>query len=247
MSAKKQTKSKKKLYWLLAAAVVLAVLAVIRLPGGPDTPSAEAETAEPHATETTEPEVLDGRILRDALRIRNIGEYVGIYVEDGSDEAVSGLLMLEVENISAEPIQYAQINLTVGEETAEFTVSVLPAGGTAVLIEQNRMTYEEGVNYAEAEAECVHLAGFEKPLSLHEDKLKIQILDGAANILNVSDEPIQGTIVICYKNITNGVYHGGIAYRIRIEGGMKAGELKQVMATHLHETGSEILFVDIVE
>lgn len=43
------------------------------------------------------------------------------------------------------------------------------------------------------------------------------------------------------------MYHGGIAYRIRIEGGMKAGELKQIMATHLQETGSEILFVDIVE
>ena len=246
MSAKKQTKTKKTLYWLLAV-VALAVLAVLLLTGAPDAPAEETEAAETYAEEPAATEALDGRILRDALRIRNIGKYVGIYVEDGSDEAVSGVLMLEVENISSEPIQYAQINLTVGEETAEFTVSVLPAGGRAILIEQNRMAWEDGVNYGEAEAECVHLAGFDKPLSLHEDKLKIQLLDGAANILNVSDEPIEGTIVICYKNVANGMYHGGIAYRIRIEGGMKAGELKQIMATHLQETGSEILFVDIVE
>lgn len=186
-------------------------------------------------------------LLKNALQIQNIGSYTGPYLEDGSDEEVSDVLMMTVTNVSAEPIQYAQITLELGTGTAEFSVSALPAGATAMLLEQNRMAYSKNTDYTQAPAECMHLAGFDKQLSLREEKLQLQLLDGAINITNISGEDIPGTITLCYKNLADGVYQGGIAYRIRLEDGMQAGEIRQVMASHIHQPGTEMVFVEIAE
>ena len=168
-------------------------------------------------------------------------------MEDGSDDAVAGLLMMVVTNVTADPIQYARIQLDLGEKTAEFAVSVLPAGGTAILIEQNRMKYDPEMDYDTAPAECVNIAGFEREMNRCEDQLEIQLLDGGVNIRNSSGSDITGDITLCYKNVVNGMYHGGIAYRIRLEGGLKAGELRQLMTKHVQKDGTEIMFAEIVE
>lgn len=248
MSKTNETKMKKGWIVALVLAAVL-ILALLLLPKSGESAGNTDSTEETSAVQASQPEETapdqPQRLLKDTLRIDKIDSYTGLYVEDGSDEAVSGLLMMLVTNISEEPVQYAEIALDLGDETAKFSVSVLPAGGTAVLIEQNRMAYDKSVDYASASAECVHLADFEKPISLREDILQIQVLEGAINIMNISGEDIDGTILLCYKNISNGVYHGGIAYRVRLEGGLKAGEVKQIMGTHFRQDGSEILFVDI--
>ena len=108
------------------------------------------------------------------------------------------------------------------------------------------MEYRDDVDYMSLSAKCENLALFDRELSLHEDKLKIQTLDGALNITNVSGADIQQDIVLCYKGWQNGMYYGGIAYRIKLEGGLKAGELRQVMANHFMEPGSKMVFVDLV-
>ena len=79
-----------------------------------------------------------------------------------------------------------------------------------------------------------------------EDKLEVQILNGAINVTNISDEDITGRLAICYKNVAAGVYYGGITYRIVLEGGLKAGEIRQMTASHFSETGSEIMFISII-
>lgn len=240
--SKANAKKNTKIWIIAAAAAVLVLIAVLFLiPEEEPVQATEPAQTEPVQTEAPQ-ETQPAPVLRDALRVEEIGSYTGIYVEDGSDEAVSGLLMMVVTNISDEPIQYAQIEMEQNGKKATFAVSVLPAGGTAVLIEQNRMAYDENADHSAPE--CVNLAGFDAPLSLQEDKLEIQVLDGAINITNISGEDITDTIVLCYKNVSNGVYHGGIAYRVRVEGGLKADEIRQAMGTHFHQDGSEILFVD---
>ena len=184
--------------------------------------------------------------LNKTLVIKEADNYTGIYMEDGTDEPVTGILKIEVTNVSGEPVQYAEINLDVKGETAHFTVTALPAGATAVLLERNRMEYRDDIDYMSAEAECVNMAMFNSELSLHEDKLKIQTLDGALNITNISGEDITDTIILCYKSYQNDMYYGGIAYRIKLEGGLKAGELRQIMAEHFQEPGSQMVFVDFV-
>lgn len=178
--------------------------------------------------------------LGTGMCITHVGKYTGLYMEDGSDEIVSGVMMIAVTNEGENDIQYAEISLPVGDRTAYFTLSTLPAGATVILLEQNRLAYEPGI-YNTAIAENVVV--FSEPLDLCEDRLKIQILDGAINVSNISGGDIPEDIVIYYKNSAEDVYYGGITYRIRLEGGLKAGEIKQIMASHFFESGSSIMFI----
>lgn len=175
------------------------------------------------------------------LVISDIGSYTGVYMEDGSDEFVVGVLMLVLTNNSDLPLEYAEIELTDGNVTAKFSVSTLPAGASAVLLEQNRMSYEEDM--ALPDAELKHVSFFDAPLDLCEDQIQIQGLDGVMNIINVSDHKIEGDIVIYYKNSAQDMYYGGITYRVRITGGMEAGEIKQIISDHYSNSGSSVMFV----
>ena len=177
------------------------------------------------------------------LTIRNIGAYTGAFVEDGTNEIVSGVLMLVVDNNSEEAVQYAEITLPTEAGDAKFSLSTLPAGESVVLLEQNRMQYTGNEDAATAVFSSV--AYFQTPMSLHGDKLEFQILDGAINVTNISGADITDDVVIYYKNAATDLYYGGITYRIRIAGGLKAGEIKQMIASHFSDSGSKIMFVTV--
>lgn len=201
----------------------------------------EVEIAEP---ETAAPLHWD---LGNRLCVTNLGSYTGKYVEDGSDEEVSDILMLKLENRGEEPVEYAVLQMQIDDEVAEFTISALMPGAEVILLEKNRMEFDNSFDYTKTPISCVNYAKYLNPLELHEEQLSIQLLDGAVNVINISDTDIPGNITIYYKNKDNGVYLGGIAYRITIEGGIAAGEISQKMASHISASNSEILFVTIAE
>lgn len=179
--------------------------------------------------------------LSHGLEVTKIGSYTGIYMEDGSDEMVSGVLMLAVKNSGKDYIQYAEI--TMGQ--ACFSLSSLMPGETVVVLEQNRMAYQSGAEYAGLTAQNV--ARFSQAPTLCEDKLAIQTLDGCLNITNISGSDIAGDVVIYYKNYAGDLYYGGITYRVRLTGGMKANEIKQIMVNHFDAEGSKVVFVTVGE
>lgn len=185
--------------------------------------------------------------LGNDLCITEIAPYTGKYVEDGSDESVSDILMIKVLNKGEEAIEYAVIQLQIDGQTAEFTVSALMPKEEAVLLEKHRMPYNTELDYTKAMANCVNFARYQYDLSLHEDKLKIQVLNGAVNVTNISGEDIEENVTVYYKNKEDGSFLGGIAYRISLEGGIKSGEVRQMTAKHLSKTESEILFVTITK
>ncbi|MBO5070133.1 MAG: hypothetical protein J6C37_07205 [Roseburia sp.] len=182
-------------------------------------------------------------VLGKCLQIINIGSYTGAFVEDGTNEIVSGVLMLVVTNISETDLQYAQITLPTEEGEAQFSISTLPAGESAVILEQNRMPYTGQEDCSMAVIS--NIATFDETLSLCENQLELQILDGAINVTNISGEDITGDVVIYYKNAADDLYYGGITYRVRIEGGMAADEIQQIMAGHFSDSGSKIMFVTV--
>ena len=109
------------------------------------------------------------------------------------------------------------------------------------------MTYDRSASYGDANVTVENIAYPLTPMGLHEDKLKLQVMDGIINITNISQEDIAGEICIYYKNAADDIYYGGITYRSTISGGLKAGELRQIQAAHYRQTGSEIMFVTIGE
>lgn len=199
---------------------------------------ASGETKPPAQLETVEDKNFN---LIDGLQITDIGSYTGIYMEDGSDEVVSRVLMIVLTNNGVSTLQYAEIVMAGADREAVFTVSTLPAGESVVLLEQTRMAYTDADEFTSAIAQNVTF--FTEPLSLLEDRLKIQAVQGAINVTNISGADITGDIVIYYKNSSSDMFYGGITYRARIEGGLKDGELRQIVPSHFSADGSTILFV----
>lgn len=263
MSAKKRNmkKSGKRITFWSIIVVEVAILAVCLLvwwafaftgkKGDDDQSGTNPSTADTTVTtpqNTLEPptveDLQDTEVYLDGgLKITNVGAYAGIYMEDGSNDVVSGVLMLVVTNLGDTAIQYAEITLPTEGGDAMFKLSTLPAGESCVLLEQTRMAHTGNEDISKATADNVAI--FQEPLSLCEKQLQIQALDGIMNVVNISGEDIARDIVIYYKNAAADLYYGGITYRVRLTGGMKNNEIKQLVANHFSDSGSKIMFVTI--
>lgn len=247
----KQTPARRSTDWLvfLAIAVVVTVIAVVLLrerfapvQTAAKTQPVRQTTEAAEDTQIRIDEVRDNSILLpDGLVISDVGSYTGAYMEDGSDDVVSGVLMIVVTNEGDRPLQYAKITMQAGEGTAVFSVTTLPVGASAVVLEASRLGYDRSVEYAGAAVE--QAAWFDGELSLCEDRLQLQQLDGALNVTNISGGDLEGDIVIYYKNSSADMFYGGITYRIRLSGGLPSGATRQVMADHFSERGSTVVFV----
>lgn len=129
--------------------------------------------------------------------------------------------------------------------TALFKLSTLNPGETVMVLESNRKSYDEDVEYTTATAQNVVF--FTEELTTYEDKLQIQPLDGGFNITNISEEDITGEIMVYFKDYVDNMLYGGITYRGRIEGGLKSGEIRQIMTDNFSESNTKVMFITITE
>ena len=231
--------NKKMLATLLAAVMTMCVFtACVK---GPETDDKDNSESLQNEIVNNESKGVD---IGNGLEITDIGSYTGIYMEDGTDEVVGSVLMIVVKNTGDKTLQYGEINMSAGETTAKFTVSTLPVGQSAVLLEQSRLEYNKSIAYTDASSEKV--AFFTEEPSKMEDTVKVQILDGVINVTNVSDSDIDGEIVVYYKNSASDLYYGGITYRSRVTGGLAKGETRQIAGAHASKSGSALMFVQII-
>lgn len=263
MRGKYAKKKKKSSLWLVLI-LVLAVLAVFAVLGFlasgnreqmPLPTEPEDTTAQSVPSETTQPatepaftveEELEGATsfsLDRGLEIVRYGKYIGAYMEDGTDEIVANVMMIEVHNTGEHPIQYAKITVTGPAGDAVFTLTTLMPGQRIIVLEAGRKAYSETDVYTEARADNV--AFFAESPSLQEDKVQIQPLEGGFNISNVSGEDITGQICVYFKDVSGDMLYGGITYLVRIDG-LAAGEVKQVMSANFTEKNSRVMFIQII-
>ena len=204
--------------------------------------STEIQT-EPPYTFQQEVEGVTSFNLGEGLNIRRYGKYIGLYMEDGSDDFVENVMMIEVENTSEYAIQYAKITVTGPAGDASFVLTTLLPGQTIVVLEANRKAYSEQDIYTEASMD--NLAFFNEEISLFEDKIQIQPLEGGFNITNISGEDITGQICVYFKDVAGDMLYGGITYVTRLDG-LAAGEIRQVMSANFTGENSRVMFVQIV-
>lgn len=209
------------------------------IPTEPDVEYTEPATRPTEsATVPTEPQGVDlgsGIVITDYIR------YSGPFLEDRTDEAVSDVLAIRVTNTGEEYIQTMDIVLSDGETKARFSLSTLFPGETVIVPEANRMPFTDVPEFTKAATESVAL--FDGHPGMCTDRIAIQCLDGVMNITNISGEDITEDIFVYYKNYIDGVYCGGITYRLRLTGGLKAGEIRQGSAAHFDRENSRIVFV----
>ncbi len=250
MSKKKQTKS----FGILIALVlvILGGIAVVMIRSHqPQTPApkprqttAAPAVTKPAQTVRVEVEAQEPINLGYGLQITDSGRYTGLYMEDGSNELVSDVMMVVVENTGEEDIQLAEFTAVSGGGEYRFRLTNLAAGERAVLLEQER----RAASSTPLESAVLgNAAIFPEPMELHEDTIKIGGLDGMLNVQNISDADISGDICIYYKFAAQDIYYGGITFRVRIEGGLKDGELRQIPAGHFDPDGCAVVQVTIYE
>lgn len=178
------------------------------------------------------------------LQVTAIEEYDGPYMEDASDEDVSGIMMITVKNNGAEAVQYGEIAMTGKKDAAAtFKFSTLEPGASMKVLECTRKPYKESDEYEQAYAYDV--AHFQHTLKTHEDQLEIQPLDGGLNVINISDKDIKGEIIIYFKDCDGDMLMGGITYRGRITDGLKAGEIRQLMSDNFTKENTKVMFITI--
>ena len=209
------------------------------IPTEPDVEYTEPATRPTEQADVpTEPQGLD---LGSGILITDYIRYTGPFLEDRSDAFVSDVLAIRVTNAGDEYIQTMDILLSDGETVARFSLSTLFPGDTVIVPEVNRMLFADAPEFTEFSTESVAL--FDDPPGMCADRIAIQCLDGVMNITNISGEDITEDIFVYYKNYTDGVYCGGITYRLRLTGGLKDGEIRQGSAAHFDRENSRIVFV----
>lgn len=215
------------------------------------TPAVRTEPTETESVQTVPTQTLPTVVetqpvigLDYGLQITDHGSYTGVYMEDGSNEIVSDVMMLVVQNNGEADIQLAELTVLCGGETYRFKLTNLAVGKRAVLLDLDRKRAEGGTPEV---VELDSVALFQEPMELHEDAIEIGGLEGMLNVKNISDTDISGDIHIYYKYAAQDIYYGGITFRVRIQGGLKAGELRQIPAGHFDPKGCEIIQVTIYE
>ena len=177
------------------------------------------------------------------LYITQVGTYTGGYVEDGSNERVEDVLMIVVSNEGDRDVQLADIAALCGDTEYHFRLTNLPVGGRAMLLETSRRS----ASGALTEAALVSTALFETPMALHEDRIGITGGENSLTVRNISDDDITSSFYIYYKYAEEDLFCGGITFRVLVEGGLKAGEERQLIAGHYTPGMSTVVQVGIYE
>lgn len=174
------------------------------------------------------------------LELEGVGQYSGLYMEDGSMDDVSNVMMIRIKNTGDHDLRLARLYLTYSDTTAEFEITDLPAGKTMVVLEKNRQSYIDS-KYLSVQLENVVF--FDENMDVYADRYQITGLEGALNVKNISLSDINSELYVYYKYISGDTLFGGITFRVKISDGLKAGELRQVSAGHFDPDNCIILSV----
>lgn len=169
--------------------------------------------------------------------------YDGAFVEDGSFEEKQDVAALKVTNKGEKDIQLIRIYLTTTEKELLFEVTTLPAGATVTVLEKDAQTIGEKEEIEEIRAE--NRVDFTKDISLYENTFLLQANNGTINIKNITDKEIGSDIYVYYKKKdADGNYFGGITFRTKVSGGLKADAIAQLPASNFNLSDSEVLFIN---
>lgn len=170
------------------------------------------------------------------LIIDRIDGYSGIFLEDGSDEEVSDIFAIHVQN-QGENVEYSSINLEVGGKELNFEISDLPSGTAVSVLESSAAPYESGEALYRG-SQTAYIDTFD----MLESEVGIVVeSDNSIAVTNLTDQKIP-SLRIFYKFVHGQEYLGGITYTAKIDN-LASGETKTVYPSHFSAEGSRIMMV----
>ena len=175
------------------------------------------------------------RVEDTGLLAVRLASYDGPFLEDGSDEEVTGVAALVVENIGEDMVYEGAVILSQGGRFLVFEVMALPPGGCALVLEKDRCPY--------ALADIDSCWGWvERGSGLMPQNLGVQQL-GRASLLfsNLTEDTIcEATVLFKSYDPVSGMYIGGIAYSVRV-GELAPGEVRLVTPYHYASGYSKVV------
>ena len=203
----------------------------------PTKPTAPAEPSsslipQPTRTVITFPYEIPGT----DIVIRQFTSYNGYYIEDVSDDEISNVATIVLENKGGDK---EFIGVAINQETVSlaFSASDIPSGARVVVQEQTRAAFTGEPCYS-----CTASYNDVGKLEMSEDKISItENGDGTFTVKNISDETLS-TILVYFKNYLpeENAYVGGVTYRVRITD-LPAGASFKASASHYDSEYSRIV------
>ena len=177
------------------------------------------------------------------LVIQTVRSYDGIYIEDGSNQKVTGISVMVLVNNGTAGIEFADITLRQGDVELRFQASSIPAGATLVVQEASAKKYTTG-EYTVASVNV----GTATILEMSDGLVKVEeVENGTLLITNLTDEKIPCVRVYYKFAYEKGkVYVGGITYSAEITD-LEPGQSKKVTANHFAAGSSEVVMVRTYE
>lgn len=179
--------------------------------------------------------------LGDEIFIEESYGYDGNFIEDGSDKKVSNVWTLKVSNYSNQDIQFLRIKAQGDNNIGVFDITTLKANSSVVVMESS--AFECPNNSEDYHYDVENLAYFQTEMSLHSDVFKIMAKDNWIKLENISGQDINSDIYVYFKNYENEIYQGGITYRVKFAGGIKAGATIEMQSQHYSSKKSKILYL----
>lgn len=144
----------------------------------------------------------------------------GLFVEQGGQDNVENVAAIRVTNKSEQMLEFCDIIFMVNSdgERAEFKISALPAGETAIVMESLARPYSADDVYTVSEDDTVYSYCDATP---DNKDFKIKTEGSDITVKNLTDSTASATVV--YRYVNDGIYYGGIAFRGKFEN-IEAGQ-----------------------
>ena len=234
--------------YLKVLALLLCLTILLCACKGKNKPT-ETEAPTTEASETTLPtetlEILTTEAPTEPpeiLEILQYGAFSGAYVEDGSDEAVENIACILVTNHSEGYIDYGVLHAQFGDTVGEFILTGIPAGGTAWVMESNRLSLSGDEDYSYVDQTISQI----RTESMIDHRAEVTFSKGAIEVKNVSTETLPG-VKVYYKQLHNdGNFLGGITYTLST-GELPAGQSTTLLSAHSTEGSCALVRLDCVE
>lgn len=252
----KDIRSKPKILVILGVVIVLVVSLVLLIPkiskdntgntdkisdtnstSNTDTNSDVSELITSEAAQELIAEVdCDEAYENGEIVCKEFASFSGQYVEDGRDELVENVAAILVSNRSDQFLDFASLQYDINGKTAIFTVSGLPAGKSAWVMEKNKMV----INGDETFTYQGSMTAFRNETNLSTDKIGVSNVGNSMSVVNTSSETLKDVCVYYKVKHSDGNYFGGICYVVNF-GDLKANETVTKVAGHFDESTAEIV------
>lgn len=213
----------------------LCLAAVLALSGCAESQKQQEDTTELSTVETEPTQAATEPV--DNLVCLDISRFTGGYVEDGSYEQVKDVAAILVSNETNRFLELATVTYMVGERTATFRITGLPAGGKVWVLEQNRMTLSDGDELVFLDCE----SSYNSNAIVATGDLSVSREGNNLTVTNVSGKTLKNVCVYYKNKLASDVFMGGITFMV-VFGELEPGATLTRASAHLGDNSQIVRY-----